>query len=59
MGFRSFVLYLAYQPKTGATEEPAPKPRPTQATFFGASVRFWFALAFVATSTAAWLWWTG
>jgi hypothetical protein len=50
---------LTYQPKTGPTEEPAPEPRPTQAAYLGASVRFWFALAFVATSAAARLWWTG
>ena len=48
---------LTYQPKTWPTEEPVPEPRPPQATYLGASVRFWFALAFVATSVAAWLWW--
>ena len=47
------VKQLTYQPKAEPTEEPLPTP----AAFLGASVRFWFALAFVATSAAAWLWW--
>ena len=41
------------------TEEPPPEPAP--AAFLGASVRFWFALAVVASlaacSAAGWLWW--
>ena len=52
---------LTYQPKTEPTAEPAPEPPPIPATFLGASVRFWAALAIIASlaasSAAAWLWW--
>ena len=51
---------LTYQPEPKTDHLPEPLPT-TRAAFLGASVRFWFALALVASlaalGAAGWLWW--
>ena len=56
---RRLTLLLTDQRTTTVPLQADPEPLPTPADFLGASVRFWFVLALVTTSAAAWLWWAG
>jgi len=58
----TLILTDQRQPTAAPQAEPLPlPPPPTPAAFLGASVRFWFALAVVASlaasGAAGWLWW--